>query len=119
MEWNKLIKIKMKKVYILSAIALFAITLAGVTSAGFMKFSDKNPEKFNHMIEKKAEMFEKKQEYMTDHIERMLADEKITQEQADKKLEWMESMHEKFSSERFKGKGFHKGHKGKEPWIQK
>lgn len=140
-----------KKVYILSAIALFAITLAGVTSAGFMKFSEKNPEKFNQMIERKAEMFglnaeevkaqleggeslgdiisetgltkeemfERKQKYMEDRINQMVTDGKITQKQADKKLEWMEEMHEKFSSGEFKGKGFHKGHKGGGHWIQK
>lgn len=141
----------MKKIYILSAIALFAITLAGVTSAGFMKFGEKNPEKFNQMIERKAEMFgldageiknqieegkslgdiisetgltkeemfERKQEYMEDYINQMLTDGKITQEQVDKKLEWMGEMHEKFSSGEFKGKGFHRGHKGRGPWIQK
>ena len=141
----------MKKVYILSAIALFAITLAGVTSAGFMRFAERNPEKFNQMIEKKAdmfgldteevkahlesgktlgeiisetgltkeEMFERKQEYMTDRINQMVADGELTQEQADKKLEWMESMHEKFSNKEFNGRGFYKGHKGKGHWIQK
>lgn len=87
----------MKKVYILSAIALFAIALAGVTSAGFMRFGH-NPE-----------MFEKKQAFMQESIEQALADGKITQEQADEKMEWMEGMHEKFLNGELECKGFHKG----------
>ena len=96
----------MKKVYILSAVVLFAIALAGITSAGFMRFGH-HAKNFDPDMTKE-EMFEKKQEYMRDHIEQMLADGEITQEQADEKMEWMEGMHEKFLSGEFEGKKFHK-----------
>jgi len=119
----------MKKIYILSAIVLFAIATAGIASAEFMRFNHGpkdfeqklNPDSkgFKQMIEKKAEifgldvseiqskldegksmkevmeeldvtketMFTKRKEYMQSFLEKLVSEGKITQEQADRRLE--------------------------------
>lgn len=104
----------MKKIYILSAIVLFAIATAGIASAGSMRFNHGPRD-----IEKKAEilgldvseiqskldegksmkevmeelgvtketMFTKRKEYMQSFLDKLVSEGKITQEQANQRLE--------------------------------
>ena len=123
----------MKKIYILSAIVLFAVATAGIASAGFVKFNHgprcfeqkiNDSDGFKQMIERKAEilgidaseiqskldegksmkeimeesgitqetMFAKRKEYMESYLEKLVSEGKMTQDQADQRLEKIDQM---------------------------
>lgn len=52
----------------------------------------------------KEDIFENKKAFMVEHINQMVADGKITQEQADEKIEWMEERNEQYEQCSFQDK---------------
>jgi len=115
----------MKKIYILSGVAIFAVALAGIASAGFGGFGHgpleatgltqeeimakidsgmTMPEIMKEAGINIEEMHALRQEEMKEKLAEMVADGKITQERADEKIARMEEMNQKFLSGEIPGK---------------